>query len=121
LLVRLVKGGPMRATDLAGLACADQSTVSRHVAALVKAGYVERKSDPADGRASLLVATEMGRQHLETQRRLRGETIAPLVDDWSDSDRTEFLRLLRRFTRELDAHRDDIFAALATRRGDGSK
>jgi DNA-binding MarR family transcriptional regulator len=120
LLVRLVEAGPIRATELAGMVCADPSTVSRHVAALVKAGFIERTSDPADGRASLLVATDAGREHLSTQRRLRGELISPLVADWSEQDRTDFLRLFRRFTRELDAHRDDLIAALATRRIDGS-
>ena len=120
LLVKLAESGPIRAGELAGMVCADPSTVSRHVAALVKAGFIERTSDPADGRASLLVATDAGRDHLSTQRRLRGEYIGPLVADWSDQDRTDFLRLLRRFTRELHAHRDDLIAAFQSRRIDGS-
>ena len=41
--------------------CADPSTVSRQVASLVKAGLVERQADPDDGRASILVPTELGR------------------------------------------------------------
>ena len=120
LLVRLVDAGPIRATELAGLVCSDPSTVSRHVAALVKAGFIQRTSDPADGRASLLVATQAGRDHLHAQRRIRGASLAPLVTDWSEQDRTDFLRLLRRFTRELDAHRDDLLAAFQSRRTDGS-
>lgn len=120
LLVRLIEHGPIRATELAGLACADPSTVSRHVAALVKAGLVQRQADPADGRASLLVATDAGRAHLDHHRRLRGLAIGPLIADWSAADRTDLLRLLRRFTRELDAHRDDIAAMLAQHRIDGS-
>lgn len=120
LLVRLIERGPIRATELAGLACADPSTVSRHVAALVKAGLVERQADPADGRASLLVATDAGQAHLDYHRHLRGLAIGPLIADWSVKDRTDFLRLARRFTRELDAHRDDIAAMLAQHRTDGS-
>lgn len=120
LLVKLIEAGPIRATELAGMVCADPSTVSRHVAALVKAGFIERTSDPADGRASLLVATDAGREHLTAQRRLRGEYLFPLVADWSEPDRIDFLRLLRRFTRELDAHRDDLIAAFQSRRIDGS-
>jgi DNA-binding MarR family transcriptional regulator len=120
LLVRLVEHGPIRATELAELACADPSTISRQVAALVKAGLVERQADPADGRASLLVATDAGQAHIDHHRRLRGLTLGPLVADWSERDRTDFLRLLRRLTRELDAHRDDIAAMLAQHRTDGS-
>jgi DNA-binding MarR family transcriptional regulator/SAM-dependent methyltransferase len=120
LLVRLVERGPIRATELAELACADPSTISRQVAGLVKAGLVERQADPADGRASLLVATDAGQAHIEHHRRLRGLALGPLVAGWSERDRADFLRLLRRLTRELDAHRDDIAAMLAQHRTDGS-
>ena len=61
LLFQLVNDGPRRSSALAEAACVDPSTVSRQVAQLVKAGLVERQSDPEDGRASLLVATEQGR------------------------------------------------------------
>src|SRR5690349_15174592 len=57
LLVKLVHTGPLRASALADLVGADPSTVSRQVASLVKAGFVERQADPNDGRACLLVPT----------------------------------------------------------------
>ena len=71
LLFQLVNDGPRRSSALAETACVDPSTVSRQVAQLVKAGLVERQSDPEDGRASLLVATE------QRPRRLRGQAGAP--------------------------------------------
>src|SRR6478609_8851624 len=61
LLFQLVGTGPQRSSTLAETACVDPSTVSRQVAQLVKAGLVERQSDPEDGRASLLVSTDRGR------------------------------------------------------------
>jgi DNA-binding MarR family transcriptional regulator len=61
LLFQLVKDGPQRSSALAETACVDPSTVSRQVAQLVKAGLVERQSDPGDGRAALLVSTDRGR------------------------------------------------------------
>ena len=74
LLFQLVNDGPQRSSALAETACVDPSTVSRQVAQLVKAGLVERQSDPEDGRASLLVATERGRA------RLRRQAGAPAAD-----------------------------------------
>ena len=57
---RLVIDGPHRSNALAEAAHSDPSTVSRQVAALVRIGYVERRPDPADGRACLLAATDEG-------------------------------------------------------------
>src|SRR6478609_2759565 len=50
LLVKLAHTGPQRASALADLVGADPSTVSRQVASLVKAGFVDRQADPNDGR-----------------------------------------------------------------------
>ena len=62
LITQLAAEGPIRSSELAELMQADPSTVSRQVATLVKDGYVERRADPVDGRASLLVVTERGEQ-----------------------------------------------------------
>ncbi|MFC7655700.1 MarR family winged helix-turn-helix transcriptional regulator [Pseudonocardia benzenivorans] len=60
LLVHLVKDGPYRSRALADAVHSDPSTVSRQVAHLVRLGLVERVTDPDDGRAVLLVATDEG-------------------------------------------------------------
>src|SRR5579875_3417002 len=57
LLKCLSSEGSMRAGELAETIHSDPSTVSRQVAALVKEGLLERRADPEDGRASLLVLT----------------------------------------------------------------
>ncbi len=60
LITRLAADGPVRLSELAEKMQADPSTISRQVATLVKDGYVERRADPVDGRASLLVVTDRG-------------------------------------------------------------
>ena len=77
LLVKLAQHGPRRASDLAEQVCADPSTVSRQVASLVKAGLIERRADPADGRASILVPTELGWQRVREHAQRRGVTMQP--------------------------------------------
>src|SRR4051794_11912849 len=59
LLLRSItnSGTPMRAAELADVLRSDPSTVSRQVATLVRDGYLERRADPADGRARLLAVT----------------------------------------------------------------
>ena len=75
LLVKLAHHGPRRASDLAEQMCADPSTVSRQVASLVRSGLVERRADPHDGRASILVPTELGLRAVEQHARRRGATV----------------------------------------------
>jgi DNA-binding MarR family transcriptional regulator len=113
LLVRLVRAGPRRAKELAESMCADPSTVSRQVAVLVKTGLIERKADPDDGRASILVPTELGVARVQEHFVNRGQVVEPIIADWPDTDRTEFLRLLRRYTSALEDRREDVLITMS--------
>ncbi len=112
LLVKLAHTGPPRASALADLVGADPSTVSRQVASLVKAGFVERQADPNDGRACLLVPTELGLSKVSEYKARQAVAMAPIVGDWSVEDRADFIRLLRRYVSSIDTHRDDVIATL---------
>jgi len=61
-LATLARCGPMRLGDLAAREQVAAPTMSRIVAALEGAGYVQRDADPDDGRARLFAATEGGEQ-----------------------------------------------------------
>ncbi len=108
LLARLAKTGPMRASDLAEHLCFDPSTVSRQVSGLVKAGLIARQADPNDGRASILVPTEAGRERIERMARLRGDLFAPLIAHWSAGDRADFARLLADFANTLSTNLEAV-------------
>jgi DNA-binding MarR family transcriptional regulator len=112
LLVKLVHTGPLRASALADLVGADPSTVSRQVASLVKAGFVERQADPNDGRACLLVPTALGQAKVDEYKDRQAVAMAPIVSDWSGQDRADFIRLLRLYVTSIDTHRDDVIATL---------
>ena len=105
LLVHLAKDGARRAGALAEAVHSDPSTVSRQVAHLVQLGLVERVADPADGRATLLVATDEGRRVFDENRQLRNRGIATLMSGWPDDDRQAFVRLLTRFTDSFESHK----------------
>lgn len=97
VLAHLHFGGPLRATEIAAAFHTDPSTVSRQVSALVKAGLVERRADPDDGRASLLAATDDGVRVIETERRRRAHVIAEVLGGWDPADRVALTTLLDRF------------------------
>ena len=96
--------GPVRASSVAEFLQSDPSTVSRQVAALVKDGLLERRSDPADGRASLLALTEKGSAVIANHDEIRLQYFAQLLDGFSDVDLQRFADLLSRFAAAYDAH-----------------
>lgn len=97
LLYTLVQAGPARVTALAAAVHSDPSTISRQVAGLVGMGLLERRADPADGRASLVAVTEAGTALLERARRRRDERIAAITGPWRPAEREQFADLLDRF------------------------
>ncbi|MEU3015547.1 MarR family winged helix-turn-helix transcriptional regulator [Nocardia asteroides] len=108
VLFRLVCDGPMRSGALAEAVHSDASTVSRQVAQLVERGLVRRTADPDDGRATVLEATEHGRETAERIRTRRRESVAIVTEDWSDEDRASFAALLTRFVDDYDAARQTL-------------
>ncbi|WP_433801583.1 MarR family winged helix-turn-helix transcriptional regulator [Actinomycetospora sp. CA-084318] len=112
LLARLVIEGPHRSNALAEAVHSDPSTVSRQIAALVKVGYVERRPDPADGRACLLAATDEGHRVFAKNRDLRNRWISDITSDWDDDDRERLVTLMDRFTTALENHHESDAAGV---------
>jgi DNA-binding MarR family transcriptional regulator len=103
---------PSRSGELAEALFADPSTISRHVAHLVRLGYVRREADPQDGRATILVATDSGRERVAALRQRRGEELKSLMADWPDDDIDTLIRLMGRF---VDSAEDALTCAPAER------
>ena len=93
---------PMRSRELASSLSADPSTVSRHVAQLVDSGLVERQADPVDGRATLLVITDDGRDRAMAMRVARRDASREALSDWTDAEFTSLVSLFRRFVDAMD-------------------
>ncbi len=113
LLAHLVREGPRRSADLAVLACVDPSTVSRQVAQLVALDLVERQADPADGRATLLVATAAGRQTYDSMFRRREQAFANLLAGWSPDDVATLATLLHRLNESFLDRRAEVLELVA--------
>jgi DNA-binding MarR family transcriptional regulator len=102
LLFPLRRIGPMRQGALADVVHADPSTISRHVAALVEKGLVQRVADESDGRASRLVITEAGNKALEGLCSERESHLDQITATWDPADLATFTRLFGRLIDDLE-------------------
>jgi DNA-binding MarR family transcriptional regulator len=97
LLVHLDRTGPARVTDLAGAIGVGKGTISRQIRALEQLGLVERKVDPADGRAFLLKLTQVGQGRFRAARDARRDRMRSLMHTWPRQDVVSLAGLLHRF------------------------
>jgi DNA-binding MarR family transcriptional regulator len=88
--------------------------VSRQVAALVKDGLLERRADPEDGRASLLVLTEKADAVLRDHDEIRNQHFAQMLAEWNERDLRRFANLLRRFRHDFEAASDKYISEPTT-------
>jgi DNA-binding MarR family transcriptional regulator len=102
LLVPLECDGDQRCSALAHRAGVDVSVASRQLAVLERLGYVERRPDPQDGRASLLRLTADGARALDAARDLRSEWSLTALAGWDEADARQLSALLDRLVADLD-------------------
>jgi DNA-binding MarR family transcriptional regulator len=95
--------GEQRCSALAAHVGVDVSVASRQVSALERAGYVERRPDPIDGRASLIGLSPAGAEALAHTREVRGQWAAEALADWTEDEGRQFTALLEKFAGGLDA------------------
>jgi len=97
----LMCGVALRVSDLAAKVELDASTVSRQIKQLEDRGIIERATDPADGRASLVRLTESGESLMQAAFRRRFLRIKASLDPWTDEDKAVLTQLLNRLADDL--------------------
>ncbi|MEV0738017.1 MarR family winged helix-turn-helix transcriptional regulator [Streptomyces sp. NPDC050549] len=97
LLSHLEERDGRRATDLAAHYALDKSTVSRQVAALERAGLIERRPDPEDQRVQVLHLTDAGRRILAQVTQNRQAAFRERLADWPEEDLQRFAGYLERY------------------------
>ncbi|MCU1485679.1 MAG: transcriptional regulator, MarR family [Actinomycetia bacterium] len=93
--------GPARIGAIAEDVQLHQSRVSREVAKLVDAGFAEQLTDPNDGRATLVVATDKGRDARERYRIAAYEGVYDLLLDWPPDDVRRLAHLITKLADEF--------------------
>lgn len=99
-LRHLLAWGPMRPTALSEVLATGASHVSKIVRRLEADGWVQRTTDPSDGRATLISLTEAGEAAAHGVYALGDRMIAEVLEGWSDSDVRAYTDLTVRFVKD---------------------
>jgi len=103
LLVRIERRGPIGVVALADMSGRDHTTVSRQVAKLESLGLVARKDGKADRRVREAAITRKGLAMTRALDKARHKLAAPILAAWSEADRKNLVRLLRRLADDARA------------------
>ena len=106
-LSTVVRLGPLRPSELARIEGVAAPTATRAVAELESRGFVERRPDPADGRAFFVSATRAGEEAVLHARVERAARISRLLDALDDGERAAILDALSALEAAADS-RDDL-------------
>lgn len=94
ILLCLLKSNGLSQSDLTAQLGVDLSTTTKAITRLEKAGFVERRADPEDGRVSRVYVTAAGQRAEADIRRIWDEIEAQLTEGLSDTERVVLQRLL---------------------------
>lgn len=109
ILVRLAHE-ECRNSDLAAHTWVSSPTMSSVVESLVKCGWVERNSDPRDGRAAVLRLTSAGRRELKRAERALEIQLTSLLGKLDPTARAELGRGYAALLEVLDSEERRILA-----------
>ncbi|GAB3807341.1 hypothetical protein GCM10028798_31690 [Humibacter antri] len=85
-LSSIVRKGPLRPGDLARIESVSAPSATRVVAELESRALIEREPDPADGRSSLVSATDAGQDAVLAARAERAKRISVLLAGLDDDE-----------------------------------
>jgi DNA-binding MarR family transcriptional regulator len=97
-IFRYLKDEGSRVTELAEAAGMTKQSMGELVAYLEERGYVERRPDPRDGRAKIVVSTEKGRRGIEVAAERIAEIEAELVGRMGNERLEELIGSLVKLT-----------------------
>lgn len=103
LLMHLWDAGPLRQADLAAEFDTDSAAMTRTVQRLERVGFVRRRPDPRDGRATLVESTPAGMALRDRIEQLWAQLEADTVGEMPGSQREQLLRGLECLESNLSA------------------
>jgi DNA-binding MarR family transcriptional regulator len=97
-LLEIEKSNEISISELASSLSLDKSTVSRTVDGLVNINMVDRIIPDDNRRKAILNLTDNGKQICTTINYSNDSYIKQVLDDFTENEREEFLRLFRKLT-----------------------
>ena len=102
MLSWLVDEGPVRASEMVENFNIDKGAVSRQLQHLDDLGLVTRTPDPADGRATLVVASDEARRRLTDVSEHRRKWLDEQLGDWTTEELENFAATLEKYNLSLN-------------------
>ncbi|WP_299037548.1 MarR family winged helix-turn-helix transcriptional regulator [uncultured Pseudokineococcus sp.] len=99
----VAEAGESRPGALACRLGTSPSVLSRQLAELEDAGLLDRRADPADGRAHLVRVSTEGAALLAETAAARAERLRRALDGWTEDEARSALESLARLRRDLEA------------------
>lgn len=107
-ILKSLKHGDARLTELAESLTVSLPVASRAVGALETEGYVVRRADPVDARASLLSLSSVGQDYVRARESRFIAHFAERLSEWSDDDAAQAEAVLSRLREPLAATFDTL-------------
>lgn len=101
VLGTVIDDGPLRLSDLASAQRMLPAALTRQVQALEAEGYIERRPDPADGRAAVVEATTAGKAAYRRLAAANDAIMAEQLADWSRGELEDLVDQLERLVHDL--------------------
>lgn len=95
---------PCRASDISEAIGAGPSSLSRQLADLQERGFIQRTSDPTDGRAQLLELAPAGHDYLAAIEARRTDHITQFLTHWDDARLDTALEVINDLTAAIEDH-----------------
>jgi DNA-binding MarR family transcriptional regulator len=92
----------IRVSELADLVGLDASTLSRLTRNLEQSGYLDRRPDPRDGRATQWRISDHGEAEMTRALQRRTTMIAQTLEGWPATQRARLVELNERFVADFE-------------------
>lgn len=97
VLLAIVRGAPVTATELTCQLNLDKTLMSKNVAHLRSLGLVDAQVSAEDRRVTLLTCTPLATERLAVVRARIAKQYRARLSDWSDTEVSDFLTSVHRF------------------------
>jgi DNA-binding MarR family transcriptional regulator len=94
VLLRVVRSGPIRLSELAESEGINPTMLSRAISKMVDSGLLERSSDEGDRRSAWVQSTAAGQRLAERMRRERTDAVKLALGELGDADREALERAM---------------------------
>jgi DNA-binding MarR family transcriptional regulator len=101
VLGKVIDDGPIRLSELASAQRMLPAALTRQVQALEAEGYIERRPDPADGRAAVVEVTAAGKAAHRRLHAANDAIMAEQLADWSSDELQGLVDQLERLVHDL--------------------